>query len=358
LAINWNSKVFKNLNLNKVSLIAAAILGVTIFCVTTIMVGIGLFKMTLGPIFFISLACFVVSVITFNILLHASVYRRLKVIYRLINDQKKEDTQKLTGLITANNLFDMVEADVNAWLDKKNNDMIALSKLEDYRREYIGNVSHELKTPIFNIQGYIQTLINGAINDPEVNSKFLEKALSNAERLQTIVEDLEAISRLESNQSVWDLQSFDIQELVEEVFGDLEETAKQKNISMTFKSGADQKYQVQGEREQIRLVLNNLIQNSIKYGETNGKTKVSFYDMDTKILIEVSDDGIGIPEDHHKFIFDRFYRVDKSRSREMGGSGLGLSIVKHILEYHGQTINVRSTPGKGSTFSFTLNKVN
>jgi two-component system phosphate regulon sensor histidine kinase PhoR len=186
--------------------------------------------------------------------------------------------------------------------------------------------------------------------------KYLERAASNIERLLTIVQDLEEISKLESEDLILDIQKFDIKALVKEVFVDLEVNASQRKVSLAFKEGADKSFSVMADREGIRQVLVNLILNSIKYGVENGTTKVSFYVMDKQILVEIADNGIGVEEKHLKHLFDRFYRVDKSRSRESGGSGLGLAIVKHVLEAHNQSVNVRSTPGKGSTFGFTLDQ--
>jgi two-component system phosphate regulon sensor histidine kinase PhoR len=170
------------------------------------------------------------------------------------------------------------------------------------------------------------------------------------------VEDLDTITKLESGELILELQEFELKTLIREVFNDLEMKARDLNITLRFKEGADKPFRVRGDREYIRQVLTNLIVNSINYGKEEGLTKVSMYDMDSQILVEISDNGIGIEEKHLKHLFDRFYRVDKSRSRAQGGSGLGLSIVKHILEAHGQSINVRSTPGVGSTFGFTLDK--
>ncbi len=186
--------------------------------------------------------------------------------------------------------------------------------------------------------------------------KYLQKAASNAERLQNIVDDLEVISHLETGSIALDITEFDIRDLAKDVISDVQFQAAAKNITVELKDGADKTFNVRADRDNITQVLNNLVINSIKYGKTNGKTKIGFYDMDKFVLIEVSDNGIGIEEKHLKHLFDRFYRVDKSRSRTMGGSGLGLAIVKHILEAHNQTINVRSTLGQGSTFGFTLAK--
>ena len=209
---------------------------------------------------------------------------------------------------------------------------------------------------IFSILLSAYTQISFA-GDDEKKIEYLKRAASNVDRLETIVSDLEVISKLESGQAVLDIEIFDIKELIKEVIKDNEMLAIKKSIIVAFKPGSDHSYLVKADRENIRMVLNNFIQNSIKYGQKTGKTSIGIYDMETKILVEITDTGIGIPEEHIKHLFDRFYRVDKGRSREEGGSGLGLSIVKHIIEAHHQTINVRSTVGIGSTFGFTLEKV-
>lgn len=299
------------------------------------------------------LLTFVVCFFMTSYLINAFIYRRIKVIYKKISDAKKSDEQPGLGGDT----LEDVENEVENWADNKNKEIATLKELEEYRRNYIGNVSHELKTPIFNIQGFLHTLIDGGINDPSVNMTFLQKAARNVERLDTIVQDLDTISRLESGKMTLNLQVFDIQNLVLEVFEDIELRTKAKNIKLSFKEGANHGFRVRGDKEQVRQVLNNLIGNSVKYGKKNGSTKVSFYDMDEVVLIEVSDNGIGIARHHLKHLFDRFYRVDKSRSRDVGGTGLGLAIVKHIVEAHNQSVHVRSTEGIGSTFGFTLEKV-
>lgn len=304
-------------------------------------------------IVFLPVLTFIACFFAARYLINEFIYRRIKVIYKKISDAKKSDEQPMLGGDT----LEDVENEVENWAANKNKEIATLKELEEYRRNYIGNVSHELKTPIFNIQGFLHTLIDGGINDPSVNMAFLQKAARNVERLNSIVEDLDTISRLESGTLTLDLQVFDIQTLVNEVFEDMELKAKEKNIKLSFKEGANHGYRVRADKEQIRQVLTNLIGNSIKYGKQNGQTKISFYDMDKIVLIEVSDNGIGIARHHLKHVFDRFYRVDKSRSRNVGGTGLGLSIVKHIVEAHNQSVHVRSTEGVGSTLGFTLEKV-
>jgi two-component system, OmpR family, phosphate regulon sensor histidine kinase PhoR len=285
------------------------------------------------------------------------IYRKIKVIYKTIHRKKNSTDLKSANLNMNSNILEEVEKEVEEWERENDADLQRLEALAAYRRQFIGNVSHELKTPIFNVQGYIHTLLDGAIHDPEVNITYLQKAAKNADRLQTIVEDLDTINRLENGQMILETREFDIRALVEDVFGDLEMKAVAKEVKLQFKEGADHHFIVHADRDSIRQVLINLIQNSIKYGNKGGVTKLSFYDMDKYILVEVSDNGIGIDEKHHKHLFDRFYRVDKGRSRDVGGTGLGLAIAKHILEAHGQNISVRSEVGKGSTFGFTLEKV-
>lgn len=284
------------------------------------------------------------------------IYRKVKVIYKTIHRHKRSPDEKAPSIEVDTNIIDEVEKEVNEWADIQQQELDRFRTWADYRRKFVGDISHELKTPIFTIQGYLHTLLDGGLYDDKVNMTFLKKAAKNVDRLYTIVEDLSAIARLEAGNLVLEMQAFDIKVLTEEIFEDLEIKAREKEITLNFKEGVDQNYKVLADREYIRQVLTNLIHNSIKYGKPGGRTKVGFYDMDKNMLIEVADNGIGIPKNHLIHVFDRFYRVDKSRSRAQGGSGLGLSIVKHIIEAHKQTINVRSTPGVGSTFGFTLEK--
>jgi two-component system, OmpR family, phosphate regulon sensor histidine kinase PhoR len=302
---------------------------------------------------FVPIACFIITFFTVQYLIESFFYRRIKVIYKRIADAKKADNQPVSD---PQNLDD-VETEVEEWAKNKNQQIASLQELESYRRNYIGNVSHELKTPIFNIQGFLHTLIDGGINDPTINMNYLQKAARNIERLETIVNDLETISKLEAGQMALDLQVFDIQQLINEIFEDSELLSKEKNIKLSYKEGANIGYRVRADKNTIRQVLTNLLVNSIKYGKQNGSTKVSLYDMDKIVLVEISDNGIGIARHHLKHLFDRFYRVDKGRSRDAGGTGLGLSIVKHIIEAHNQSVHVRSTEGVGTTFGFTLEKV-
>ena len=302
-------------------------------------------------IVFIPIISFTACFFVVNYFIETFIYRRIKIIYKRIADSKQTENTAM------GNTLEDVEHEVENWAEDKNKEIANLKELEEYRRNYLGNVSHELKTPIFNIQGFLHTLIDGGVNDPSVNLSYLQKAARNVERLNSIVQDLETISQLEAGKLTLDIQNFDIQQLTNEVIEDMDLKAKEKNIKISFKEGANHGFRVRADRETIRQVLTNLIGNSVKYGKVNGQTKISFYDMDRIVLIEVSDNGIGIARHHLKHLFDRFYRVDKSRSRNAGGTGLGLSIVKHIIEGHNQSVHVRSTEGVGSTLGFTLEKV-
>jgi len=227
---------------------------------------------------------------------------------------------------------------------------------EHYRKDYLGNVSHELKTPLYNIQGYLDTLIDTQLKDPEISIPFLERAAQNVDRLTNIVHDLEVISQLETGKLIVQKEKFELKKLSQEVLEDLEFIAFKDKISLSLKVGFNSNTTVLADRERIRQVLTNLTTNSIKYGKANGKTEIILFEMDNDILVEITDDGIGIESEHLPRLFERFYRVDKSRSRSSGGTGLGLAIVKHILEGHEKSIHVRSIPNMGSTFTFTLDK--
>lgn len=291
------------------------------------------------PLFIFSLIYFIIKKL---------FHEKIKVIYK--NIYKFRGTSGVSE-------FDIekVEKEAEEWADAKEEELKQMKQDENYRREFLGNVSHELKTPIFNIQGYIQTLLEGGIEDKDINMKYLERTNKSVDRMINIVEDLDVISRLETEQSQLDIQPFNIKELVNDVFEALELKANKMNILLEIKNESNSEIAI-GDRSKIQQVFMNLISNSIKYGKEGGKTTVRFFDMESNMLIEVADNGIGIEEDSLDRLFERFYRVDKNRSREIGGTGLGLAIVKHILEGHNQTINVRSSKDIGSTFSFILEK--
>ncbi|MDZ4669200.1 MAG: HAMP domain-containing sensor histidine kinase [bacterium] len=299
--------------------------------------------------------CFGLSFFLFFYTLEFFIYRKIKLIYKTIHSLK---TQKYDAILKN---FDWdkdpiseMNKEVIKWARDNKMEIEQLKKLADFRKEFLGNVSHELKTPIFNIQGYIHTLIDGAINDPEVNIRFLNKAAKSADRLSDLVADLLAISQLESGELTMEMERFDMSALVRDVY----EQLGNKKVYLIIKEGCNIPFYVKADKYRIRQVLVNLILNSIKYGKQDGTTTAAFYDMDENILIEIADNGQGIDQVHLNRIFERFYRIEKSRTREHeeGGTGLGLAIVKHIMEAHRQAINVRSSVGVGTTFGFTLQK--
>ncbi len=312
------------------------------------------------PLLAFLIALFTFGTLTFIVILFGLelfIYRKIKLIYKTIHHFKTSSI-KSPNYIDNYNLdpIKRVNEEVLEWANDQKREITQLKAAEEFRKDFLGNVSHELKTPIFNIQGYIETLLDGAMNDDEVKEKFLRKAASSAERLNILVNDLLDISKMESGSLRLNMRDFDVCELSKEVFESYSKPAANKNIRLKIKEGCDEPFWVLADKDRIRQVLNNLIGNSIAYGNENGTTSVGFYDMDDHYLIEVSDDGDGIEAEHLPRLFERFYRTDKSRSRNSGGTGLGLSIVKHIIEAHQQTINVRSKVGKGTTFGFTLKK--
>ena len=293
--------------------------------------------------------------------LETFIYKKVKLIYKTIHRLKrgKNSSYKTFDLQKDLDLLENVNKEFIDWANSQKDEIKQMKELEQYRRNFVGNVSHELKTPIFNIQGYIHTLLDGGIHDDSINVKYLEKTSKSVDRMINMVEDLETISALESGIIEMNLTKFNIIDLTQEVIEFLEVKAQKKNINL-FASIDESKTAVFvfADKIRVRQILINLIDNAIKYTSDTKSPyiKVSFYDMDENILIEVSDNGLGISMENIPHLFDRFYRVDSARSRAQGGTGLGLSIVKHIIEAHKQTINVRSNLGIGTTFSFTLKK--
>ncbi len=349
--------VFKNLSIRQISVLTSLVIWAV--HVLLVLMTFKLFGSGENPFkYFIVyvIVSFFLGYILLKWLFETFVFRKIKLIYKVISDSKVslKDVSDFGSLETT---LDDVNNKVVAWAEKTEKEISSLKSLEEYRKKYVGDISHELRTPIFSIQGYLHTLLEGGIYDENVNIKYLERAVSNLSRLQTIVEDLDLISKLETEDGVLEFTQFDIKELIQNIINDLEIQAKKKGIALFFKPGADAAFNVLADKDKIEQVFINIIKNSIKYGNTDGFTKVSFYDMDERILVEVSDDGIGIKEEDLKHVFDRFYRSDKSRSRKEAGSGLGLSIVKHIIEAHMQKVTLRSTLGEGSTFGVTLQKI-
>lgn len=310
------------------------------------------------PLLAILLICLFGTLSYFLVLfiLNKYIYDKIKPIYKTIREvpisSKKE---KLANKFSSTNISD-VQKEVEEWAKNQTMEITRLKDLERYRKEFVGNVSHELKTPIFNIQGYVLTLLEGGIDDPKINKLYLQRTEKSIDRMISIVEDLESITKLESGELKLNFVDFDLVRLTEEVFELAQMLASERNITLQFATKNDKPVMVHADKKRIMEVMNNLVGNGIKYGKKKGNVKVGFYDLHETILIEVSDNGIGMDKSELPRVFERFYRVDKSRSREQGGTGLGLSIVKHIIEAHDQTINVKSIADKGTTFTFTLEK--
>ena len=308
------------------------------------------YKMLLVVLLIMGVTFFIV-----NFYLEKFLLEKVKVIYKTINNFKRTKTI-LNSEVKDSDLLEEVNKDVHAWSQDKLGRIEELQIQENFRKEFIGNLSHELKTPLFTIQGYILTLLDGALDDPQHNELFLKKAAKSVDRMTALLEDLDSITAAEGAELPLLKEKFDIVNLTNEVFELLESTAASSKIELRLKSSNQKSEFVNADREKITQVLTNLLLNSVKYGNKEGYTEERFYDMDDTILIEIKDDGIGIEEEHLPRLFERFYRVDKSRSRHIAGTGLGLAITKHILEAHGHDISVRSTVGKGSTFAFSLTK--
>lgn len=301
---------------------------------------------------------YIVVVFSFTFLitqyrLEKFIYQRIKKIYDSVSILDTSDFNK-TPITTD---IDTLSRDVQTFAKNKQLQIKNLNLREDYRREFLGNISHELKTPLFTVQGYLLTLADGAINDKKISKKYIKRANKGVDRLIAIVKDLDLISKLESADLNLNKEPFDVVSLIQNVFELLEMKAKKRNITLTFNKKYRFPMMAVGDEERIEQVLTNLLVNSIKYGRIDGSTTVSIEPLrKDKLLVKVKDDGEGIETKHLPRIFERFYRVDSSRSREQGGSGLGLAIVKHIIEAHDEAIFMESEFKKGSTFSFTLEK--
>lgn len=286
------------------------------------------------------------------------IYRKIKLIYKFIHNtkaSKREETYY--KYILPKKGIDEVKEDVEKWAEQRKAEVELLQKNEAYRKEFLQNLAHEFKTPIFAIQGYVETLLEGALDNNEVNRKFLENTSKNVDRMVGLVNNLDSISRLESGEQPLIKEQFVIQDLIKEVFEALFIKTEKRNIKTSIKKGCETDVLVFADKDKIRQVIINIITNATKYGKQDGAIVAGIYKTDEqKILIEFSDDGIGIAEEHLDRIFERFYRTDRGRSRDKGGTGLGLAICKHIVEAHAQTIHVRSKVDIGTTIGFTLDR--
>ena len=302
-------------------------------------------------LFAVSLYIFSFFVIQYRV--EVFIYRRVKKIYddvSFLGASSFRNQPITTDMAT-------LTREVKKFATDKKLEIETLKVREEYRREFIGNVSHELKTPLFTVQGYISTLLDGAMDDKTIRKKYLQRAEKGVERLIFIVQDLDMITKLEVGDLNLHIITFNIVEVIQNVFDLLEMKAEKKNIILSFDNKYSKPINVLGDKDKIQQVLTNLVVNSIKYGKQDGSTEVGIEDLvNNKVIIRVTDNGEGIQKQHISRIFERFYRVDKSGARSEGGSGLGLSIVKHIIEAHEEKIYVESQFGVGSEFSFTLEK--
>ncbi|MBC7902551.1 MAG: sensor histidine kinase [Gemmatimonadaceae bacterium] len=284
------------------------------------------------------------------------IYRRIKLIYKFIYQTKASRKEEVYyKYILPKKSIDQVSEDVEQWAAQKKEEIENLKQNEVYRKEFLQNLAHEFKTPIFSIQGYVDTLLGGAMEQPEIRKKFLQNTSRNVDRLVNLMNDLDEISKLESGEQLLYTTNFVIQDLIREVYESLFIKTGTKNIYTSIKKGCEAPVTVFADKEKIRQVLINLVENAFKYGKNNGNIVASIYNTDgDNVLVEIGDDGIGIEEEHLPRIFERFYRTDAARSRDKGGTGLGLAICKHIIEAHGQSIHVRSKPDVGTSIGFTL----
>ena len=300
-----------------------------------------------------TLLCFVVVFYVVQLRVETFIYKRVKKIYddlKLLESSSFSKTQITTDMAT-------LTQEIDKYAKNKKMEIETLKVREQYRKEFIGNVSHELKTPLFTVQGYISTLIEGAFKDEKLLQKYLDRADKGVERLTYILNDLDMITKLETGDLILTKETFDIVKLINHVFDQLEIKASKKDITLMFDREYTEPIMVKGDKQRLQQVVSNLIVNSIKYGNTQGTTEISIENLiKNKVIIRVTDNGEGIEQEHLPRLFERFYRVDKSGSRKEGGSGLGLAIVKHIIEAHSEQIYIESQLGVGSEFSFTLEK--
>jgi two-component system phosphate regulon sensor histidine kinase PhoR len=295
----------------------------------------------------------VISLILFAYLINRFVSRKIKFIYSIITNRQELDANDFS---LSEEAMGKLTQDTANWAKIQKKQIKDLKKQAAFRKEFLGNLAHELKTPVFSIQGYILTLLEGGLEDERVNRDFLVRALSGVDRISNLLDDLDEIARFETDRFNLKIQKFDMVQLVREVFEELESKANKKAIKLEFKRHYEPMF-VMGDKKRLTQVLVNLVSNSISYGVNDGKTTIATSPVDKKtIRVEVIDNGVGMSEEHIPRLFERFYRVDKSRERHVGGSGLGLAIVKHVIEAHKQSLDVKSTEGVGSTFSFTVER--
>ncbi|MFZ4752923.1 MAG: sensor histidine kinase [Chitinophagaceae bacterium] len=342
----------KNISTTELSvytgLIISGLMGLTVFLLSTSW-------KTAGIVFLVG--SILSSYIIFQVL-DRFLYRKIKLIYKFISQTKATQREEFyASEILPQKTIGQVQQDVEQWAHDRRGELERLQSNETFRKEFLMNLAHELKTPIFSAQGYIETLLDGAINDEKQRMVFLENSSRSIDRLAALVDDLDVISKLESNRIPIDPENFVIQDLIRETFAELQQQAENKGIHLLIKKGCESAVEVSADRMKIKQVLVNLVENSIKYGKLSGETNAGIYIVDRRtVLVEITDNGIGIAEDQVSRVFERFFRTDSARSRSQGGTGLGLAIVKHIVEAHGHSVTCRSTVDVGSSFGFTLDR--
>jgi len=292
--------------------------------------------------------------VVFYFLLKKFIQHRLSLLYRSIQTKPGISSQKNVEE-SLDSMIEIAERDVQSWQQKQDQEISKLKDQEAFRREFLGNLAHELKTPVFSIQGYILTLLEGGLEDDTINKTFLERASRSTDRIVSILEDLDQITKLEIDALKMKFEIFDIIEMASESIASTELRAKDKKIKFSIQNEIEDIF-VYADKKRIAQVLTNLLNNSISYGKENGETTISIIVIDDLVTIEISDNGIGIDQEHLPRLFERFYRVEKSRNRHKGGTGLGLAIAKHIIDSHNQKISVKSSIGSGSQFTFSLDK--
>jgi two-component system phosphate regulon sensor histidine kinase PhoR len=344
--------MFKDKNLSPKQLALLTALLMSSLIALSVFVLIANWKLLLA--YFI--ACFIVIYLLVNQILELFIYRKIKLIYKLISHTKASKREEaFQKYVLPRKGIDEVREDVENWAAQKADEIQQLQSNEQFRKEFLQNLSHEIKTPIFAIQGYLELLSDGAAEDPTLSKKFIGQAEANVQRLVGLLNDVDVITNLEINKDSILKQHFTIQDLITEVVQNLNVKLLKKNIQFQFKKGSELPIEVFADKNKMYQVLVNIFSNAVKYGKIDGEITASVYHLeDKKVLIEITDNGIGIEEAHIPRLFERFYRTDDARSREIGGSGLGLAICKHIIEAHGENIHVRSQLNVGTTIGFTL----
>ncbi|MFK8036853.1 MAG: sensor histidine kinase [Crocinitomicaceae bacterium] len=332
-------------------LTASVILSVLVLCIFIFASFFFKIEISFESYLTISLSIGLIAFVIFYLFIARYIDKEIRLIQKIISKRKNPKT---TNLGISDPVFENLQEKAEEWAENQQKRIELLEEQADFRREFLGNLAHELKTPVFSIQGYILTLLEGGLEDETVNRSFLNKAMSGVDRITSVLDDLDDISKIEFNRSDLKLTKFDIVGLTRKIFDLVDKSANQKGIKVKLESNYES-IMVFADKGKIGQVLTNLISNSISYGAENGTTVIKMHKANRKQLtIDVIDDGIGIEDIHLERLFERFYRIEKSRARNFAGSGLGLAIVKHIVEAHNQNITVNSTIGEGSEFSFGL----